>query len=545
MRDSAVIRYPAPRRLSARQWADRYRGGDRQLGPPARCALKLGVVLAAYYAAAQLGYLLHFAGPVAAFVWLPAGVGIALLYLLGPQFWPAVLVADLLVNNYMTLPVGSAFGQSFGNVLEVVLAAVLLRRIAARHALLGSVTGLCNMVAAFMLATALCATIGMASVLTGGTVPLASAPRLALTWWLGDFGGVLIVVPLAIAWFSSARPSRPHRRTIESVSLAVALLGLITVAWRADVPLYWTLFALFWAAFRFGPRGASLAIAVGAAFTIWTTSHYLGRFAYLAADHRLLDVQVYLVLSAVAALAVAVLVEERRQLDATLSAVRARVVAAADEERQRIAHNIHDGAQQRLVSVAVHLSLAADETRIDPVSAPAAFQRAAIELELAIDELRDLAHGVRPPALNRVGLAAAIRQAAARSAIPIEVDLEQLRGERLGERVENTAYYVVLEAITNAQRYAHASIVRIRALLNSGDLVLEIADDGVGGASEQDGLGLRGLRDRVEAVGGEFVVESRPGGTLVAARIPLAAESTGRVSRGRGPHSQRGTSGPP
>jgi integral membrane sensor domain MASE1 len=94
-------------------------------------------VVIAYYAAAHLGYALRFAGPVASIVWLPVGVGIAALYLVGPQFWPAVVVGDLLVNNYSTLPAGSAIGQSFGNLLEVLTAALLMRRFAARNPLLG------------------------------------------------------------------------------------------------------------------------------------------------------------------------------------------------------------------------------------------------------------------------------------------------------------------------------------------------------------------------------------------------------------------------
>src|SRR5436305_6512083 len=98
-------------------------------------------VVIAYYAAAHLGYALKFAGPVSSTVWLPAGVGIAALYLLGPQLWPGVVVGDLLVNNYSTLPLGSAIGQSFGNLLEVLIAAVLLRRFASRYALLGSMSG--------------------------------------------------------------------------------------------------------------------------------------------------------------------------------------------------------------------------------------------------------------------------------------------------------------------------------------------------------------------------------------------------------------------
>jgi len=110
-------------------------------------------VVIAYYAAAHLGYALKFAGPVASIVWLPAGIGIAALYLLGPQFWPAVVVGDLLVNNYSTLPIGSAIGQSFGNLLEVLTAALLMRRFASRNQLLGSIAGFGGLLVALLAGT--------------------------------------------------------------------------------------------------------------------------------------------------------------------------------------------------------------------------------------------------------------------------------------------------------------------------------------------------------------------------------------------------------
>lgn len=499
------------------------RGRDWLPGPG--YFLKFGLVLAAYYAAAQIGFTLRFAGPVAAFVWLPAGTGIMLLYLLGPQLWPAVVLGDLVVNDYSTLPVGAGIGQSFGNLAEVLLAAVLLRRLAAGGMPLGSISGVSKVMLTLAAATALSATVGLASLLLGNVVTLDSIPRLWRTWWLGDLCGSLLIVPLAIAWRSP--PKRPvlDRRVAEAAAIGVALAGLVTLSWRANLPLYYALFALIWAAVRFGPRGASLLISIGGAFTIWATSHYLGPFAYGAIDGRLLNVQVYVTSSAFVTLAAAALVDERRRLKAELRASRARTVIVADEERARIAHNIHDGAQQQLIAIVAQLSLAADQARTDPGGAPLAFQRAEAELEIAIEELRELAHGIQPPALRRFGLGTAIRQAAARSSLSttaITVDLDGLPKERLDHDIEATAYYVVLEALTNAHRRAQASTVNIRAGLNRVDLMLEIADDGVGGATEQEGFGLRGLRDRVEAVGGDFYLRSDAGiGTVVAARLPL------------------------
>jgi signal transduction histidine kinase len=145
---------------------------------------------------------------------------------------------------------------------------------------------------------------------------------------------------------------------------------------------------------------------------------------------------------------------------------------------------------------------------------------------VAIDELRELVHGIRPAGLRRFGLARAVELVAARSPTPI--DLVELPEQRLDETAEATAYYVVLEALTNAQRYAHASTIRVSVRMSSRTLLLDIEDDGVGGAVEHDDLGLQGLRDRVEAIGGTFGIESHLGtGTHVMADIPATVVAGG------------------
>src|SRR3984885_8679007 len=179
-----------------------------------RYLAQLACVVAAYYAAAHLGYTFGFSGSVAAIVWLPVGVGIVALYLLGPQLWPGVVIGDLLVNNYSTLPLGSAIGQSCGNLLEVLVAAMLLRRFAARNAPFGSAAGIAGLLLALMTGTAISATIGSLSLVLGHVVALRSAWHLWRTWWLGDLCGALIVVPFAIAWTPLPRRPWVHGRVV-------------------------------------------------------------------------------------------------------------------------------------------------------------------------------------------------------------------------------------------------------------------------------------------------------------------------------------------
>jgi signal transduction histidine kinase len=190
-------------------------------------------------------------------------------------------------------------------------------------------------------------------------------------------------------------------------------------------------------------------------------------------------------------------------------------------ERRRLERNLHDGAQQRLVALAARLSLSADEAWRTPSKAPELFEAAETELLVAIEELRELAHGIHPPVLREFGLARAVDAVVARSTGSI--DVTGLPRERFDDTTEATAYFVVLEAITNAQKYAHASVIRVRANVRSGRLALEVSDDGIGGAAEHVGLGLQGLRDRVEATGGHFTLESERGqGTRIAADLPAS-----------------------
>src|SRR5215218_4566404 len=149
---------------------------------------------AAYYAAAKVGYELEFAGPVAAIVWLPAGVAVAVLSLGGLRLWPGVLVGDLLANDYSALPIGSALGQTLGNMLEVLVAALLIRRLVARGSPLDSLGGLARLLAAIAGATAISATVGPLSLRAGGVISSDALPEVARTWWLGDAAGALVVV---------------------------------------------------------------------------------------------------------------------------------------------------------------------------------------------------------------------------------------------------------------------------------------------------------------------------------------------------------------
>src|SRR5581483_3065152 len=215
-------------------------------------------------------------------------------------------------------------------------------------------------------------------------------------------------------------------------------------------------------------------------------------------------------------------VTERERHVEELRASRARIVEAGDSERRRLERNLHDGAQQRLVSLSLALRLAESRLREDPDDAELLLRGAREELSLALEELRELARGIHPAILSDRGLAAALEALARRAPLPVE--LESLPDERLPGPVEAAAFYVVSESLTNVAKYAQATCAHVRVRDDGGLAVVEVEDDGVGGADPALGSGLRGLADRVEALNGRLDVESSPGsGTRVRATIPIAA----------------------
>jgi PAS domain S-box-containing protein len=202
-----------------------------------------------------------------------------------------------------------------------------------------------------------------------------------------------------------------------------------------------------------------------------------------------------------------------------LAASRMRIVEASDAERRRLERNLHDGAQQRLVATSLAVRMAARRVTDDP-TAREMLDGAGDELARALEELRELARGLHPAVLADHGLRAAIEAVADRAPVPVAVDVPL--SERLPETVEAAAYFVVCEALTNVAKYANASAARVRVERSDGHATVEVVDDGVGGADERGGSGLRGLADRVEALGGRLVVTSPVGeGTAVRARLPV------------------------
>jgi signal transduction histidine kinase len=377
------------------------------------------------------------------------------------------------------------------------------------------------MVMAIAAGATVSATVGALSLRLGAVIDTAAAPDVWRTWWLGDFAGALIVVPVALAWYRPLPRRWSRARAVEGALMITAVVAASEIGFRTHEPVAYLVFpTLTWAALRFGERGATLAVTIAVGFAVWNTTHDEGPFAVRSITHSVLATQLYLAVAALSTLFLVAVVTEREAFAARLAASRLRLVEATDTERRRLGRNLHDGAQQRLTALAVRLGLAAADARRAPERGGPLLEEAGAEVTLAIDELRQIAHGIHPVALN-LGLAAAIRSVADRSSVPVAI--LALPSERLDDTAEATAYYVLAEAATNAQRYAQASLITVRAAWAPPRLRIEIVDDGVGGAREAVGFGLEGLRNRVEALGGTFEVDSPAGqGTRIAVVIPAA-----------------------
>jgi signal transduction histidine kinase len=275
-------------------------------------------------------------------------------------------------------------------------------------------------------------------------------------------------------------------------------------------------------------RAQGIRSAVGAPITVagktWgaiVVSRGRPRAFPQGAEHRLADFA-ELVTAAVAN------VDAREQLAAS----RARIVQASYEERRRLGRDLHDGAQQELVGAVMSLKLAKRRLARDPDEAGELLDEALAHMDTGIRELRELAAGIHPSILTDRGLGAALEALAARSPIPVE--LEKVPARRLPAPVETSAYFVVAEALTNAVKHARCSYVRVGVRVEEGALTVDVLDDGIGGANPSAGSGLRGLADRVNALGGRLEIESPAGGgTTVRARIASAAPETSRRPRRR------------
>ncbi|HKA27517.1 MAG TPA: MASE1 domain-containing protein [Gaiellaceae bacterium] len=494
-----------------------------------------GVLLlaAAYYASAKLGQSLSYTASVSA-IWPPAGVGIAALYLWGLRLWPGVFIAELVVNGQLlhSLPLGSLIGQQTGNLAEVLVGAWLLRRLIGPRAALDRPEQVGGLLVAIGAATAISAIVGTVSMLSGGVIAASEVPKFWRTWWLGDTAGGLVVVPLLLVWAPDPAAAWRRVRSWEGLFLVTFVTALAFVSVSAKGPVTYMVFpALILAAFRLGPPGATLAIAITALMSIGITAHEMGPFFRQPIDHRTLSTQLYIVVAALTTLLLSALVAERQRSAEALAEAHRREGERALEERRRIARDLHDSVSQALFSTALHTRTAEKALEKDGADSSGQVRgslNAITELTKAAQaEMRAFIYELRRDAVEP-GLVAALDQQARslRGPSGLRIDVEGPDAPLgVDPRTEEELFAIGREALSNVARHAGARAATVRVTAGPGHVSLEVADDGRGFDATLDHpghYGLESMRSRAADLGGDLAVASAPGaGTVIRVEVPV------------------------
>jgi len=517
------------------------RSAGRTLQWPSRRFL-FGVILlgAAYLGAAKLGQTLRYTASVSA-IWPPAGLGIAALYLWGLRWWPGIFLGELIVNGQLhldhpSLPIGSLAGQQAGNMAEIVVGALLLRRLLGPRAALDRASQVGGMILSAGTATATSATVGTLSMLGGGVIGLSEAPRFWRTWLLGDASGALVVLPLVLTWFGDPRAAWRRMRTMEGALLITSVTVLAAVAVTSVAPLTYLIFpALVWAAFRFGPAGVALSIAINAGLTIGITAHKSGVFFSQPIDDRTLSTQLYILVAALTALFLSAVVSERERSAVELAEAKRRETERALEERRRIARDLHDSVSQALFSGVLHtraaqkalieergsLSGALGET-LNSISD--VVRRAQREMRMFIFEWGP--EGIGDGLVSTFGRFV--------SSLGKDHDLAiDVRGPDgrlpLSRTVEVQLYGIGREALMNAVKHSGASAAAVRIQTDVDHVIMEISDDGRGfdpAAMSPGHFGIESMRSRAQEIDGVLKISSIVGrGTVVRIDVPVGGSA--------------------
>ena len=280
--------------------------------------LAVVALAAAYYGAAKLGLRLAYLDGAVTALWPPVGVGIAALTLFGLRLWPGIVVGDLLVADYST-PLGTVLGQTTGNTLEVLIAALLLRRLVGGGVGLTRVVQVLALVACAAVGTFVSACFGSASLRLGNVITADEFAGVWRTWWLSDFSGALVVTPVILSWANPGPFRLGRREALEGVALLTVLVLVAELPSQRDVP-YIVFPLLIWAALRFGPRGASLSLLVVSGLTVLNTAHNTGPFVRESITDSLLSTQLFLATAALSSLILAAVTAERATAAAALRA---------------------------------------------------------------------------------------------------------------------------------------------------------------------------------------------------------------------------------
>jgi integral membrane sensor domain MASE1 len=355
-----TIAAPVPDDRSATERLKAWR--QTRVGRLTQYCVEVGVVAGLYYGAARAGlHLAYLHGSVTA-LWPPVGIGIAALVVLGPGVWPGIVIGDLLVADFSS-PWGTVLGQTLGNTLEVVAAAVLFRALADRRTSLERVRDVLALVASAAVGTLISATFGVVSLRLGDVIKADEFGSVFRTWWLADFSGALVFAPLLLICAGRRSWRMPSAKFVEGGLLLAVLIVLIEVPSQPDVP-YVVFPILIWAALRFGPLGAATTLVIVSSLTVWNTAHGSGPFVRSSITHSLLATQLFVAVAALTSLVLAAVTAEReasetaqRALTAEQAALRRiATLVAGEAASQRVFEQVTAEAARTVGAAAASLA---------------------------------------------------------------------------------------------------------------------------------------------------------------------------------------------
>ena len=394
-------------------------------------------------------------------IWPATGVGIAVLYLGGLRWLPGVLLGDLLARAFaqVPLPQGVMLAEAAGAITTAVVAAVILQRLIGSRAPMDRLRHVGAVLVAVGVGSAISATIAMFALRISDLIETSEMVVFWRTWWLGTLAGGFVVLPLAMAWARLTVGWRTAawrgRGLAEGVLMLAAVAGLSVVALSVEQQVTYLVFPAFiWAALRFGPQGATLAVALSTGIAMAITAYDRGAFIERETDQSALNLQLYVLIASLSTLCLAAIVSERRRAEVELADSRARIVAAGARERRRLEAELHDSAQNRIVALLMRLGLARETAESAAPELVPSLDLMIADAEAMTEELRRIAHGILPPVLASEGLAAALRAETVHSAIGVRVVDDGVG--RSEQDVELAVYLCCLEAIQNAAKHARA-----------------------------------------------------------------------------------------
>jgi signal transduction histidine kinase len=486
-----------------------------------------------YIAASEFGPTFGMVDTLGAPGWIPTGVALAAVLVLGFRVWPAILVSSFLLS----IPTGvvGAGAIALGNTLSLLIGAFLARMTArGRHALEGAEDVFKFILFAGALASILSATIGAFVIVEKDLAGLCGYFTVWMTWWLANVTGVCVAAGVLFMGMEMAK-------------------GNLVVD---GYPLRFSVFPfVLWAAIRFGQReAATIVFVVGVIASYSTLQWGPPRFA---SSHSVWLLEAVIVVLAVTTLSVGasiggrrraeqalletlgemeVKVEERtealRQSERSLQNLSARLLRLQDEERRRIARELHDSTGQKIAALSMNLSLANREAAALSSKAQQALLDCTTLAEQSVQEMRTLSYLLHPPFLDELGLAAALRWYVAgfseRSGIKVNLDMPEYSRRASGD-VETVLFRVVQECLANIHRHSGSAMARIRLSSDASTVKLDVEDNGRGvsiktlesGEAQNLGVGILGMRERVRQLGGRLEMRSGDAGTVVSVNLPV------------------------